>query len=215
MLTSSMNSRAKLASASVSLTECARESSDKQLEVLIDGNGLVHLIGENVMSKKGLAAWEWILGGEYGAMDAAVREKIGAMQRGGLKPVVCFDAAKGMKSGSENDWKKHEDARRFAQRCDKIAGTLMMLHEGKDALRQWQNADWMGSARSSRQLYALASWQVQSTLLDLGIECITFQDEADTEMVKECKRRGAFAVIGADSDFFIIQVGIWIRPGIT
>ncbi len=200
-----MHAKEKLASARVSVTERAQESSDKHLEVLVDGNGLVYWIAEYVMHKKGLAAWEWVLGGEYGAIDEAVREKIGAMQRGGLKPVICFDAAKGMKSGSDDDWKKHEDAKRFAKRCDKIAETLMMLHEGKDALRQWQAS---GNAKSSWQLYALANWQVQSTLLELGIECITFEDEADAEIVKECKRRGAFAVIGADSDFFVIQVGI-------
>jgi hypothetical protein len=110
-LTSFVNSKFDF-SGYLSLNELARENPDQQLEILVDGNGLVHLVAEDVMYDKGLAGWEWVLGGEYAAMDAALRAKIQAMQRAGLKIVACFDAAKGMKSGSVNDWKKHEDKKR-------------------------------------------------------------------------------------------------------
>jgi hypothetical protein len=97
------------------------------------------------------------------------------------------------------------------KRCDKIGRTLMMLHGGKETIKLWQKAEEASSMSQSAgkklwTLPTLSNWQVRSTLMDLGVECITFEDEADTEIVKECKRRGAYAVMGADSDFFAIQV---------
>lgn len=124
---------------------------------------------------------------------------------GNVEPVVCFDPPKGVETGRGQRRKADEMRRRSQQRCETVGRALMMLQGGKQVLWDWESTE---GKRALWQLPAMSSWQARTSLMSMGVECLTFEVEADDEIIKECARRGAYAVLGSDSDFYAMHVSI-------
>lgn len=206
MLTSHMDDNASV-SMEVSLSDIAREQAGGKLVMLVDGSALVHRASEQV-AERGLNGWEWTIGGEHSALHVELATWVHKLRMGSVEPVVCFDPPKGVETGRGQRRKADEMKRRSQQRCESVGRALLMLQGGRQVLWDWESTE---GKRALWQLPAMSSWQARTSLMSMGVECLTFEVEADDEIIKECARRGAYAVLGSDSDFYAMHVSIPIN----
>lgn len=97
-----------------SVARARREEGKAGTAVVVDGFGLMHALFERCMP-----GWQWSLGGEYLFLDAALREWVEGLTKGGLSVVMCFDPAHGTEHDEEGHKgrKDYELISRFKERC--------------------------------------------------------------------------------------------------
>jgi hypothetical protein len=199
-LNSFCNEHVDLASQYVDLTSLSKAQFDAQghrLMLLADGFAFLFEVFES--SSPG---WEWSLGGEYFQMSLALEDYIKKLRRGGIELIVFLDPNEGSE-GSEK--KSHELEKRNRQRCEVIGQLMQLLHDGEGHRHDL-----------SKKLHEIGSkgWQLPPgctkqaihTLRKLNVKILTCEEEADNELVQGLTCiPGAYAVLGNDSDFFLMR----------
>ena len=134
-------------------------------------------------------------------MSLALEEYVTKLQSAGVDLIVVMDPNEGTE-GAEK--KSHELDQRFRQRCDSIGRIMQTLHTVNKS--NVNSAAHIKSVGADWQLPPLSSGQAMRTLRKLGVRVITCEEEADVEIV-QCLARtpGAYAIIGNDSDFFLMR----------
>jgi hypothetical protein len=116
-LTRWCNENKDTASERVNLTAFSRSQSDQGRPapvLFVDGFGLLHNVFEKI-----LPGWQWSLGGEYGALDIALKSWLERFTNAGVSVVICFDPSQGTEP-EENLHKGRKDyelEQRFKERC--------------------------------------------------------------------------------------------------
>ncbi len=98
-LTSWCKQNKDVASERVNLTEFARcealEGRPGPI-LFVDGFGLLFDVFQ-----KAQPGWQWALGGEYAALDMALKSWIQRLRDGGISVCLCFDPSRGTESEKE------------------------------------------------------------------------------------------------------------------
>ena len=114
------------ASEYVNLSEFSRielEQGRPKPVVYVDGFGLLYQVFEKV-----LPGWQWSLGGEYAALDLALKQWIDRFTKAGVAVCICFDPSQGTESQQDvhKGRKDYELERRFKERCEAFAKVCIM-----------------------------------------------------------------------------------------
>jgi hypothetical protein len=128
-LTSWCRDKKDLASERVNLTEFSRTelSEGRSRPVLfVDGFGLLYDVFQKV-----LPGWQWALGGEYAALDSALKNWLDRLTNGGVSVCICFDPSRGTESEQEihKGRKEYEMETRFKERCLAFAKVLLIPND--------------------------------------------------------------------------------------
>lgn len=191
----------------VSLTDEAAKTG-KPVTLIVDGWGLVGRCMDEIVEEGSVKGWEWVQGGDYEIFHDRLKHFVESLREGGVELVVYFDPARGTTAKEDMARKADEMARRRAKRTESKSKALMILNGGLKAMRKWESDE--GASRIW-ELPAASGWQTRSTLASLGVEVVTLDREADSEMVLEMNRRGAFAILADDSDFLVLKGSRYIQ----
>eukprot|EP00966_Prymnesium_polylepis_P158477 3663452-Prymnesium_polylepis.1 len=131
---------------------------------------------------------DWVSGGQYQELWCNVRDFVAAFKHFSLRLVVFFDG--GVDEAKLSEWagRRREDLKK----CERVASALEC---GEAAPEQ----AWMPPPNISKV--------VGGAFRDVGCEVFFTAGEADREMAQYCCAQAAcFAVLGKDSDFFVLPV---------
>ena len=165
-----------------------------RLTLIVDGLGFFHRLFEAACP-----GWEWMLGGNYPALAAALEDYVSRLRKGGVELCVTLDPARGT---DDDESKDAELERRFRQRCEAIGAAMELLHGGvelhADGAADKHRIDW--------QMPQLCTKQAVCSLRKLGVQLVTCEREADALLASILEKTpGAYAIAGQDSDFFLMS----------
>ena len=194
------------ASRPVNLTELSRAqeaAGQPRLTLIVDGLGFFHHLFEAACP-----GWEWMLGGDYPAMAAALEDYVSRLRAGGVELCVALDPARGTEDDESKD---AEIERRFQQRCETVGAAMELLHGGVQ-LHELHADGAAGRRRIEWQMPQLCTKQAACSLRKLGVRLVTCEQEADALLAAIlAETPGAYAVAGQDSDFFLMN-GVRYMP---
>lgn len=192
----------------VSLTELAGKSERGRITLVVDGWGLVCRCMEELVSEGVVRGWEWAQGGDYELFHERLRDTVESLRAGKVDIVVFFDPARGSMSANDQMRKVDELSKRRDRRRENYQRALVSLSAGLPALKHWESE--VGPTKIW-EMPTASGWQAKCTLASLGVEVVVLEKEADGLMVHEMERRGAFAILGDDTDFLAMKGSSYIQ----
>ena len=147
--------------------------------VVVDGMALIRRLYTQDL--------DWVSGGQYLELWNNVRDFVGAFRRQGLRLVLFFDG--GVDEAKLIEWaSRRRDDQKKCQRVSRC------LENGEPAPKQ----AWMPPPNISKH--------VGGAFRDVGCQVYFTAGEADREMAQYCIAQRCVAVLGKDSDFFVLPV---------
>ncbi|KAJ1489954.1 hypothetical protein T484DRAFT_3409228 [Baffinella frigidus] len=182
----------------ICLSELAAQraaNGEPRLQLFLDGTAFLY----SVLSDPALGpCWEWAIGGEFGIMAGAVRERVQLLHAAGIDLVFTQDPAHGATDASDD--MNPEKAARFEECCHNIS-RLMSLLSSDARLEEWEEKE-VGVQWKKPNM---ASDQLLMTLEDMRVPLKRCVEEADVELAEMNRGAPGSFVVGKDSDFCIMQ----------
>ena len=167
----------------ITLEQLRAAGGDATDTIVVDGMALIRRMYARSL--------DWVSGGQYQELWCNVRDFVAAFRHYGLRLVVFFDG--GVDEAKLSEWagRRREDLKK----CERVARALEC---GEPAPEQ----AWMPPPNISKS--------VGGAFRDVGCEVFFTAGEADREMAQYAAVRGSLAILGKDSDFFVLPVGRYL-----
>jgi len=162
---------------------------------------LPRLTGSDIVVVDGMAlirrlypfALDWVGGGQFQELYVSVGNFVRAWRGAGLRLVVFFDG--GVDEAKLSEWLTRR--KRDLSMCEKVAAGVARGEAPRTSSSCWVPplyiSKWVGAAFRAH-----------------GCQVIYTAGEADPEIAAHCVRQRCAAVLGKDSDFFVLPVPLYL-----